>query len=109
MEYIVKRVKILDIHEDDAFYGDRKRYIGQIVDFIEFHDWNDGWVGGDAQADGCSHHFYKVKVQEILDPIEYEKQQIGETFSAMQECIDKLLVTWNEYKEFAKSFERDNA
>ena len=45
----------------------------------------------------------------VKKAIEYEKQKIGETFSAMQECIDKLLVTWNEYKEFAKSFERDNA
>lgn len=78
----MKRVKIVEVHEDDAFHRDN--LVGLIGKFDFQTDWKDGWYAGELHpdrrvkeyknapdsvkeivGDRGSIYFYGVKVEEI--------------------------------------------
>ena len=56
------KVRIIDIHPDDAFYDKREHIIGKEGTLIEYDTHPDGFVTGDFEG---GYGFFKVKVEEI--------------------------------------------
>ena len=55
------RVKIADIHSEDAYYSTRSSVIGKTCTLDEDSSFKDGsWHGGPAHCDGESYYFYKA-------------------------------------------------
>jgi hypothetical protein len=60
------RVKILDIHSEDAYYPDRSTMLGKVCTLGEDSSFKDGeWHGGSISCDdGSSYYFYKAAYEE---------------------------------------------
>jgi hypothetical protein len=55
------RVKIADIHSEDAYYSTRSSVIGKTCTLDETSSFKDGsWHGGPAHCGGESYYFYKA-------------------------------------------------
>jgi hypothetical protein len=60
------RVKLLDIHSEDAYYSDRSTMLGKLCTLGEDSSFKDGeWHGGSTSCDdGSSYYFYKAAYEE---------------------------------------------
>ena len=56
------RVKLLDIHSEDAYYADRSTMLGKLCTFAETSSFKDvEWHGGSVNCDdGSNYYFYKA-------------------------------------------------
>ncbi len=60
------RVKVLDIHADDAYYSDRSTMLGKLCTLTEESSFKDAeWHGGGVSCDdGSTYYFYKAAYEE---------------------------------------------
>jgi hypothetical protein len=64
------RVRIIDIHQEDAWYSERKRLLGRVGTFEPNRENLPGYFSGRFVAEGEDYYFFAVKVEKIRRKVE---------------------------------------